>query len=217
MDSEEFEQIPWSALVAEQNDGVDKRIYLAVGVVGVLIAVVFGTRLLGGSGGQPTPIVAPAPVGEVAVPPETTSTTGVVVSEADLMAGAPDVLPLEGGLEITAFAEWFVTDYFTTDGSPETARSLRALLAPGSDVFTLPHEADPAPAVVYVEWARALRVRFVGADDVEVDVAFRTITDEGEGFARDPVRAVTVTLLLTAGSSGITGPPIVIPVPPLGS
>jgi hypothetical protein len=214
VDSEEFEQIPWSALVTDQDKGVDRKVYLAVGVVGVVIALVFGARLFGGSNAQPTPPpqVAPQPAPAA---PETTSTAGVVVSEADLMAGAPDPVPSEDDLRTIAIAEWFVTDYFTTDGSPETARSVRAMFSPLAGAPGLPHDADPPPPVTYVEWARASGSRLVGEDEAEVDVVFRTITDTGEGFERDPVRAVTVTMLSTPGSAGITGPPQEIPVPDL--
>ena len=57
MESEEFEQIPWASLVAEQGEGIDRRIYLAVGVVGLLVIAIFGVRLLGGES-QPPPIEA---------------------------------------------------------------------------------------------------------------------------------------------------------------
>lgn len=215
MDSEEFEQIPWSSLVAEQDTGVDRKVYLAIGVVGVLMAMVFGARLFGTSSSQPTPppTVVSQPIVEIQ---ETTSTVGVVVSEADLMSGAPEDLLIGNDLEVITIAEWFVTDYFTTDGSPETIRTVRAMLSPEAGPLELPHDADPAPPTTYVEWARATDVRAVAEDELSVDVVFRTITDSGEGFERDAVRAVTVTLLVTPGSAGIAGPPIEIAVPDLG-
>ncbi len=215
MDSEEFEQIPWSALVAEQSTGVDRRAYLAIGVVGIVIALVFGVRLFGASTPQPTPPPAAVPQPPIEIA-ETTSTTGVVVSEADLMAGAPEVQPVGGGLELIAIAEWFVTDYFTIDGSPENARAVRALLSPLAGTIDLPHEADPAPPVTYVEWARATDSRQVTEGESSIDVVYRTITDTGGGFARDAVRAVRVTLIVTPGSAGVVGPPIAIAVPELG-
>ncbi len=93
-DGEEFEQIPWSSLVAEQTPVVDRRLYLIVGVVAVVVAVIFGSRMIGGST-QPLPTSdlsiesAPPELSriDVVVPP--TSTVGVVVSEADLMADQP--------------------------------------------------------------------------------------------------------------------------------
>ena len=215
MDSEEFEQIPWSALVAEQNDGVDRRVYLAIGLVGIVIAVVLGVRLFGSSAAQPSPPAAADPQPVVAVD-RTTSTAGVIVSEADLMAGEPDVLRGDDDLELMAIAEWFVTDYFTTDGSPETVRSIRSLFSAIVIQSDLPHDAEPAPAVTYVEWAKATGIRFVADEEVELKVAFRTITDSGDGFERDPVRAVAVTVLLSPGSAGVAGPPIEIPVPTIG-
>ncbi|MCL1598473.1 MAG: hypothetical protein M3094_04770, partial [Actinomycetia bacterium] len=177
-------------------------------------ALVFGARLFGGSSSQPTPpAAAPQPPVEITA---TTSTAGVVVSEADLMAGAPEVQPAGGEFELIAIAEWFVTDYFTIDGSPETARSVRALLSPVAGTIDLPHEADPAPPITYVEWARATDSRRVTEGEFAVDVVYRTITDTGEGFERDAVHAVRVTLLVMPGSAGVAGPPIQIEVPELG-
>jgi len=214
VDSEEFEQIPWSSLVADQHQPVDRRLYLAIGVVAVVIAAVFGARLFGGTTPQPLPpeVVLPQVITDVE---ETTSTSGMVVSEADLMAEAP-IDRLGDRLDVIAFAEWFVTDYYTTDGSPETARTLISLFASSAGNPQLPHSASPPPPVTYVEWARSSERRPVGDSDFEVDVVFRTITDSEEGFIRDPVRAVTVTVRTSGSDPGITGPPVEIAVPALG-
>ncbi len=212
VDSEEFEQIPWSALVAEHDDGLDRRVYMVVGVVGVLVAVVFGIRLLGGASGQPTPPVTLPP--QVATDTtEATTTTRVVVSEADLMADTPDTADAADALRVAALAEWFVTDYFTRDGSPETVRSLRSMMSPIADELDLPHDAGPPTS--YVEWARTTGLRYMDPLEVEVEVTFRTITDPGTGFERDPVRAVVVTLTLEEGLAGVTGPPVAVAVPRL--
>jgi len=217
-DGEEFEQIPWSSLVAEQTAGVDRRVYLVIGVVAVLVAVVLGSRMIGGST-QPSPVndlsiesAAPAPPrAEVAESP--TSTVGVVVSEADLMAdprslGSPErLLPV-------AIAEWFVTDYFTTDGSIETEKSIAALMSQiGTDDT---QGLQRPPDGVYVEWARATNVAQIDGSSVRVSVLFRTIARTDDGFVRDPVSAVSVVIVTVGDESGVAGPPVTIPVPTPG-
>ena len=82
---------------------------------------------------------------------------------------------------------------------------------------TLPHTADPQPAATYVEWARTVRLRSAGDDTVEVDVVFRTITETEDGFVRDPMSAVVVTMRLAAPDVGVIGVPVPIPVPTLAS
>lgn len=216
MDSEELEQIPWSSLVADQSQAVDRRLYLAIGVVGVVIAAIFGTRLFGGSAPQPTPPETDVQQAVLNVE-ETTSTAGLVVSEADLMAVSPVEQLEDVRLRAVAFAEWFVTDYYTTDGSPETSRSLMELFATAAGDPDIPHLADPPPPATYVEWARSIDLRHVGDSEVEVDVLFRTITESSDGFVRNPVEAVTVVLLVDSKDPGIAGPPVEIAVPTVGS
>jgi len=216
MDNEEFEQIPWSSLMTDKAQGVDPKVYIAVGVVGLVIAAIFGARIFGGGSAQPVPPVdvpaAPAPVAVV-----TTTVSGLVVSEADLMAGPNTNLTDMGVLQPVAFAEWFVTDYFTVDGSSENERSLRALLAPTASTLILPHSSDvPVPAT-YVEWARSVAVRDIGDATVEVEVVYRTITETDEGFVRDPVSAVMVAVSSDRSDAGITGLPVPIDVPMPGS
>lgn len=216
-DSEEFEQIPWSSLVAEQPSGVDRRVYLVIGVVAVLIAVVLGSRMLGGStqplptGGSSVESEAPDP-SSMDVVASPSSTVGVVVSEADLMADRPTVDPLDNLLSV-AFAEWFVTDYFTTDGSSETEKSIVALMSQAGDTEAQGVQRPPEGA--YVEWARVTNVKQIDGSSVLVSVIFRTITRTGDGFVRDPVLAVSVVLVTEGDGSGIAGPPVTIPVPTL--
>jgi hypothetical protein len=111
MDSEEFEQIPWSSLVADKTQGVDKRVYLAVGIVGVIVALIFGSRLFGGSQTQPVPPLEAAPQ-VLPAAPETTTSQGLIVSEADLMAAPTAEIPNTEDLRLSTFAEWFITDTF---------------------------------------------------------------------------------------------------------
>jgi hypothetical protein len=193
MESEEFEQIPWSSLVAQQDDGIDKRIYLAIGVVAVLVIAVLGMRLVGGSP-QPVPpqaaVVDTTPTPLVAEEPASTPPTSMIIAEADLRAEEPLAEASADRLtEVTA--EWFVTDWFTRDGSEETIRSITATLAPGLLVDTLPHEAPET--VAFVEWAKSVGSETTD-EGVAVTVAYRVIRRTDSGFVREPVEMVVVTL-----------------------
>lgn len=209
MESEEFEQIPWASLVAEQREGVDRRIYLAVGVVGLLVAVVFGMRLFSG-GSQPTPPQA------VAIEPPTTALAGtippsppqmsMVVAESDLRVDTPGTAQGVDQLVLTT-AEWFVIDWFTRDGSQETVRSIKSALSPALAIDTIPHETD-GETVTFVEWAKTVDAQ-VTADSFEVTIAYRAIRETEDGFVRDPVETVSLSiekqesgLIVTALPSG---------------
>jgi len=216
MDNEEFEQIPWSSLMTDKASGVDPKVYIAVGVVGLLVAVVFGARIFGGSSTQPTPPVD-TPAAPMSISPAATTTTGLIVSEADLMAGPPEATVDAHALRQVAFAEWFVTDYFTVDGSTENERSLRELLAPTASSLLLPQSGDTPSPTTYVEWARSVDLRDNGDATVDVDVVYRTITETDAGFVRDPVSAVVVTVRTGQIDAGIVGLPVPIDVPMPGT
>jgi hypothetical protein len=194
MESEEFEQIPWANLVAQQTDGIDKRIYFAVGIVGVLIIAVFGMRLLGGSSqpALPEPVAAELPPTTVV---EATPPTSMVIAEADLRAddvSATD--PVDRLAEITA--EWFVTDWFTRDGSDETIRSIKAVLGPDVASSPLPHESEDIP-ISFVEWAKTIETELTEDGQIRVTVVYRAIRETAEGFVRDPVATVILSLVRT--------------------
>jgi len=216
MDNEEFEQIPWSSLMTDKAQGVDPKVYVVVGIVGVVVAVIFGVRLFSGSGSQPTPPID-SPAAVVSSVARSTTTAGLIVSEADLMAGPAESGVDTGTLRDVAFAEWFITDYFTVDGSSENERSLRALLAPTASNLLLPQLGDAESPTMYVEWARAVTVRDIGAGQVEVDVVYRTITETEAGFVRDPVSAAVVTVRSSPVDAGVVGLPVPIDVPMPGS
>lgn len=194
MESEEFEQIPWASLVGEQREGVDRRIYFAVGVVGLLVAVVFGMRLFSG-GSQPTPpqpsAIESPPTSLAATMPPSLPETSMVVAESDLRA---DTAGTDQGVDqlVLATAEWFVTDWFTRDGSQETIRSIKSALSPTVEVGTIPHEVDDEP-VTFVEWAKTVDSQAT-ADGFEVTIAYRAIRETEEGFVRDPVETVDLSL-----------------------
>lgn len=217
MQSEEFEEIPWASLTGEQSNGIDKRMYLAAGVVGLLIIAVVGMRLLGGSSQPLLPVQAlPPPLTttqEVQPAPEipTPAPVTMVVAEADLMADEPVEAdePVDVGsqnLLVEVTAEWFVTDWFTRDGSEETIRSIRAVLAPGVVIEALPHEAEGEP-VTFVEWARAIEIEVTQDSHINVTVAYRAIRETDEGFVREPVAVVVISLVRTGDTVEISALP----------
>lgn len=206
MESEEFEQIPWANLVSEQTEGIDKRVYLAVGVIGVLVIVVFGMRLLGG-GSQPTPPPqAAAPVQTTAgvAQADAAPSTSLIIAEADLRAESPIDADQDRLAEFTA--EWFVTDWFTRDGSDETIRSIKASLAPNFAPGPLPHEIEQP--TTFVEWAKAFRTETLTGGRAEIAVAYRTIKETENGFVREPVRTVIVSLVRTGDAVLVTALPL---------
>lgn len=194
MESEEFEQIPWASLVAEQTEGIDRRIYLAAGLVGLLVVAVFGMRLFGG-GSQPPPIEAalaePPSTSVTAVDPRDGPPMSMIIAEADLRVEEPVSVQTPDVL-VAVTAEWFVTDWFTRDGSTETIRSIREVMSPTLEVAAMPHEAEDEP-VTFVEWARSVGSEMTD-DGIEVTVVYRAIRETEEGFVRDPVRTVLLSL-----------------------
>jgi len=204
MESEEFEQIPWANLVAEQTDGIDKRIYVAAGVVGILIVAVLGVRLLS-VGGQPEP---PAPIAAEVTEPspvESLPPTPMVAAEADLRADdAAPTDPRDRLVEVSA--EWFVTDWYTRDGSEETMRSIRAVLSSELLASPLPHEAEDLPGT-FVEWAKTIETRSTADGSVEVTVGYRLIRETEDGFVREPVETVAVTIVRSEDSIQVVSLP----------
>lgn len=206
MESEELEQIPWANLVAEQTDGIDKRIYMGVGVVAILVMLIFGMRMFGGSG-QPVPLPMESLPAVTAV--EITPTPSpMVVTEADLRADeAPVPVQASSNLLAEVTAEWFVTDWFTRDGSGETVRSIRAVLSPDLQSMDLPHD-EPDADVVFVEWAKTVEIETISQTTVGVTIAYRSIRQTDEGFVRNPVETVVVILDISDDSAVVTAVPI---------
>lgn len=216
MESEEFEQIPWSGLVAQAQPAVDPKWYVAGGIVGAIVVVLLALRMFAGSAPPPVaPILATAqiPVQTVAtlVEESAASAANGAITEADLRA--MDVPIAEGRDRSVAqlMAEWFVTDYFTRDRSTETIESLEVLMTV-DDAAALPHLTYDGDDT-FVEWARAFAFEYVGESLVDVSVAFRTVHRGEEGFVRDPVRAVMVGISDWETDPTIAGIPIAIDLP----
>jgi len=212
MEREELDQIPWSQLAIEADDGVDRRWYIVGIAVGLVVVAVLAFRLLSGGSGQPDPSAAGGPDAGVSpgTPVEETTPTipAGAVDAGEATSTELPVDPVAGGRAITeeqltvadttpdvekvAVAEWFVTDLFTIDGSPETAAAVRARLSPELLEDPLTHD-DPDAAETFVEWARAFHIEDAPTGPM-ISVAFRTIRRTDAGYVREPVRAAVVPL-----------------------
>ena len=168
MDAEEYEQIPWSNLVADAQPSIDKRVYIAGAILAAIVVLFIGARAFGGgtvSQAAPTPnpvAVADATPADVVpdsplVPPQLEPI--VSVSEADLMAGVGEPVGdfFDGNEKPKLIAEWFVTDFFTRDGSSETLASLESVLAGAQIAAELPHHEHDGFGV-FVEWAKTFEI-----------------------------------------------------------
>lgn len=201
MESEEYEQIPWSNLVAEAQPSADRRLYLVGGAVAVVVILIVAMRMFGSQPAPAAPLAdsvdeqlvatTAAPVDPIESAPVTEPPAAVgAVTEADLMA--VDAGGADEGLDVAKLvAEWFVTDFYTRDGSDQTLASLRAMTSE-SIASELPH-LDTDAANAFVEWAKAFRVEDRGAT-VDVSVAYRSVHAVDGGYVRDPVEAVVITL-----------------------
>ncbi len=210
MDREEREEIPWSALVAEAESGVDRRWYVVATVVGVLVATVLGFRLLGGNP-QPTPMAAVVddPITSTTVGDPEVTEPGLIVTESDLVAGDS-----RGTDRITELiAEMFVTDFFTNDGAAETTRSVVASVSPG-----LREEMEAVRSAMedttFVEWAKVFAIDPLDDGVAAVRVAYRAIVATADGFDRLPLAAVEVHVASEGGSAASgTGAIVSLPTP----
>lgn len=209
---DEYEEIPWSTLLSEHQQGRTRTLYLAAAVIVAVVAGFVGIRwLTSPDHGDGSAVAAPADTTTIVADEAdesttTTTTTIAVLSEADLMAVQPAIAELSA----VARAEWFVTDYFTVDGPlPEE------LISAFVNDATLPDLPSPAEAdISYVEWARAFDIRPT-ADGYAVSVVFRSLTEEpGGAFIRSPVRAVDVLVAVDDGETAIADLPIPI-LPPV--
>lgn len=197
MEVEEHEQIPWSHLVAEVEPQVDRRIYLVGGAVASVVLLIVAMRFFGSTAAAPVPqevaAAMPAPTGTeqvaTATVPVVVTTVGAI-SEADLMADVPAGNP--ASIDTARLvAEWFVTDFFTRDGSTATLASLEERLRSQASE-ALPHGNDMEPNQ-FVEWAKVFSL-VPTAVGQEASVAYRAVRATNDGFVRDPVRAVAVSL-----------------------
>ncbi len=198
---EEYEHVPWSELAADPSPDRRWLVYLAAAALVAAALGLAAVRALwpGSPAAAPVPVettIAPEPTdaAELPGPDAPTPLDGgepALYSEADLLAGAgPAAEPQAAIMK----AEWFVADYFTTDGDGRGSLDIRTALPGDADLPLLPHDGPPG-TVSYVEWARAFRADDLGDGLHRVAVAFRTIAGaEGEPLARQAVRAVEVVV-----------------------
>lgn len=217
-DVEEFEHIPWSHLVDDHRNRRTRAMYA---IAALLAAFAVGTAIAR-TAFKPNPASSSSSPIEMSsepgvAPSSTTSPTPSLYSEADLMAS----LDAELARAVTVRAEWFVTDYFTSDAEPITAADVRFALPENLRIGML-HQDDPAPVErSYVEWARAYRTVDAGPGRFLVFVAYRIVGGSGDVLQRFAVRAVEVPVVVTldGGTRVIDIPsPVTLPDPvPLGS
>jgi len=190
---EELEHVPWADLMAEAEpeDRTRRTVYLVAGAVGSMVLGILVARAWWAPSAPSAPVTPMTTVVAGAEEPVVTAATLPLYSEADLMADPPD--PLARAAIVRA--EWFVTDYFTSDFEPNGSADVRAAL-PSGPMPVFPQ--DDGEGISYVEWARAYDVEEAGDGAYRVAVAFRMLgAPPGRGFTRQPVRAVDVLVAVT--------------------
>ncbi len=206
-DFEELEKIPWAALAATPGD--TRARYLTVAVAIVAVAGFVGWLLLRDQGPEIPSVattLAPATTVVAEPPPDTSAIPSAsVYTEADLML--IDVAD-EERLAVM-HAEWLVRDYLTVDGDVERSERINALL---------PGNGDAEPLPTYVEWVEAFAVTTPEPGRYLVEVVYRILIDEGEGFVRQPAAGMAVDLAVDVdGTARLLAAPEPVPVPELRS
>jgi hypothetical protein len=210
---EEYESIPWDALVRPAP--LDWRRVANLAALGVAVAAIamltvrtlWPPEPVAPAGSVPIPstttstIEAPDPV---ATPPPASTAAEDLPSEADLMAIDPTSLERSAA----AVAEWFIATYFTVDGGDRR-------LDPWSE--DVPEPEVIGVATSYVESATAVDVQRVDQNSLRVTVIVRTLSapSAGSGFRRDPVRAMSVPIVFTEEGPSVADLPTPVPVPHL--
>lgn len=215
MDSEEFEEIPWSHLIPDTTPSGNRTVMIAGGIVIALVVGVFGARMLGGAEQQTVlePVSSTSPTVNVDSPvelavtvPPTTVAANVLYTEADLMASlSPSAAP---SVSATYFATRFVRDFFTVDGDVAARARLAALFVDG-DQLPLPH--GQGMPTTYVEWTGVVRSVTTPAG-LDVVVAFQMLEESdgpGEDFVRSDVLEATVSLVAAGDGYAVASLPSV--------
>ena len=207
--AEVYAHIPWAELAAPVSSKKPWLTYLvagaiAVGSVGALVA-----RSIGRAPDPPTAVPATTVPTQtvVALPPSPSTSEQEILSEADLLAGAP------GRSEIAAMtrAEWFVMDYFSSGGDPASSLVVLDVLP---DESRLPKSAGPASSS-YVDWAASSRIEALGNERFRSTVLFRVLVADDDGsYVRLPVQAVDVVVEVDrAGGTRVLELPMPVSIP----
>lgn len=229
--NEVYERIPWETL--EKKSGDRQWLLLAVAgavVLGALAYSFMSNRPVATPATTPTPgllgtatvpTVAMAP--QAAEPPPVNATpepsSPVVMAEADLYAVDP-----KRWLDLaTAHAEWFVAEYFTVDGSDESAAVLAGLLPEG-----VPPPENPTDSTVFVEWVRTMSIEEVEPLRFRVSVLVRSLKAGSDNiYHRQAPLIATVEVVVDMSGPRVALPPAIdqietsspenlalVPVPP---
>jgi len=214
MTDEEYEEIPWERLLADERR---RRSLLPVAIIaGIVVLAAVGWFALHRPPSPPVSTAAPptlppsVPSTTSTLPPTTTTTSALLLGERDLRSSGADI---DAAL-VALRAETFVADFFTVDGDEGAISRLHDAFAPGLALPALPHEQPDTGGSTYVEWVHAYQVLPVDAGRWVAAVAFRTVFRSGDTWRRAPLRAVLVSLVLDgSGGTGVTDLPMPIPTP----
>ena len=200
--NEVYERIPWETLEKKSTDR--QWVLMAVAGAVVLGALAYSFVSNRPTQGQPLPptTLAQALPGPQVLPPVAIApppTSPILVTEADLYAVDP-----ERWLDrATAHAEWFVAEYFTVDGSPESAEILASLLPAGLPISTAPQNKS-----VFVEWVRTLNVTEIAPFRYRVEVLVRSLVSNGDNtYLRQPPIVATVEVAVDEKGPRVLMPP----------
>ncbi|HEY5889644.1 MAG TPA: hypothetical protein VIW94_02945, partial [Acidimicrobiia bacterium] len=207
-----YERIPWETL---EKPGIDRQ-WWVMGIAAAVVAGALGYSFVSNRPVAPAAVAAeqvtappaPVPLPPVAaptVPPAApVTTTPQAVAEADLYAVPPDALRSQA----SAFAEWFVSEYLTADGSADGPATLRSLLP-----ADLPLPEVPDGTLTFVEWVVALDVIEAGPGQFEVDVLARyMVAPDGGAYERLDPEVFTVTVVVDENGPHVVGAPRIRPV-----
>ncbi len=191
---ERFDSIPWDALVVDDRQRRRRVGALIVAAVVVLGAAVGLTRLVVNADQPSGEGVGNAPAASSPGSPVTSSEVidTPPFTESDLLAGDD---PAD---RAAAMAAWFVSDYFTLDGSDITRQMVEDRLPPG---VVLP-EPDGTERS-FVETAIPIEAEALADGRYRIVLVVRTLAAaDGERYVRQPARAVEV--VVSVSSSGFS-------------
>lgn len=198
-DREEIESIPWDSLLAE--DTGDRRRWLMVAGAALAVVAISASAARTLWPASPDPVATP-PASTVTTPttaPPPTEPPSPPLSEADLAAVEPAAVQREAA----AHGLLAVHGYLTSDGSGSWAPA---------ELFP---EAEAPEIRSFVEAAVVTSVVPVSDRRFAVTVLARTLAaPPGEGYVRQPLRALEVVVELTGDDARLVDLPRPVEPPP---